>query len=141
MNLTIIIGRYSNPVDSSTSAQKAYGTQSVQPPLSSDEVSHLCTEFKSGIAVTKEEATRIERATTQQGDDPTGLWNSLRRTQLTASNFGMICKRRKTTPVANAVKNLLYKSISSKVASLRWGRENEDNARMSYLEVMESRVL
>ena len=62
-----------------------------------------------GIAVTIEEALRIERETVQQGDDPTGLWMSLRRPRLTASNFGTICKRRSTTPVANAVKNLLYK--------------------------------
>lgn len=89
--------------------------------------------------MTEEEAVQIEQDTTQQGDDPTGLWNSLRRHRLTSSNFGVICKRRKSTPVANAVKNFLYKSISSKVSSLRWGRENEDNARKSYLEEMASR--
>jgi hypothetical protein len=89
--------------------------------------------------VTEEEAKKIEEDTTQQGDDPTGLWNSLRRPRLTSSNFGTICKRRKTTPVANAVKNFLYKTISSNVSSLRWGRENEDNARKSYIEEMARR--
>ncbi len=64
--------------------------QSVQPPLPPDEVHRLCAEFKSGIAVTKEEAARIEQDTVQQGDGPTGLWLSLRRSRLTASNFGAI---------------------------------------------------
>lgn len=86
--------------------------------------------------MTEEEAKKIEEDTTQQGDDPTGVWKSLRRPRLTSSNFGTICKRRKTTPVANTVKNLLYKTISSNVSSLRWGRENEDSARKSYVEEM-----
>ena len=131
--------RYSNRVDSSTSAQQAYGTGAVQPPLPPDEVRRLCAEYRTGIAVTKEEALRIERETIQQGDDPTGLWKSLRRPRLTASNFRAICKRRPTTPVANAVKTLLYKSISPNVASLRWGRDNEDCARKAYTEEMARR--
>lgn len=131
--------RYSSSTDSSASAKRAYGLESVQPPLPLNEVHRLCKEYKSGLAVTEEEAARIEQETIQQGDDPTGLWISLRRPRLTSSNFGIICKRRKSTPVANTVKNLLYKSISSKVRSLCWGRDNEDNARKAYLEEMASR--
>lgn len=131
--------KYSTSVDSSAQALHAYGTQSVQPPLPSEEVHLLCKEFRESISVTEEEAKKIEEDTIQQGDDPTGLWNSLRRPRLTSSNFGAICKRRKTTPVANAVKNFLYKTISSNVSSLRWGRENEENARKSYIEEMAKR--
>ena len=128
-----------NHDDTSTSAKRAYGIQAVQPPLPSEEVHQLCSEFKCGLSVNKEEAARIEQETTQQGDDPTGQWNSLRRPRLTASNFGTICKRRTSTPVTNAVKCLLYKSISSAVSSLRWGCENEDSARKAYLQEMASR--
>ena len=96
-----------NQDDTSTSAKRA-----------SEEVHHLCSEFKSGLSVNKEEAAQIEQETTQQGDAPTGLWNTLRRLRLTPSNFGTICKQHKTTPVTNAVKSLLYKSISSAVSSL-----------------------
>lgn len=63
----------------------------------------------------------------------------MRRPRLTASNFGAICKHCPTTPVANAVKNLLYKAISPNVASLCWGQENEDCARKSYTEEMARR--
>ena len=117
----------------------AYGSDSVQPPLPSSEVHRLCEEYKSTLEVTENEAIQLEHETTQQSDDPTGLWNSLRKPRLTGSNFGLICKRRSSTPVANAVKNLLYRSVSTKVASLRWGRENEDNARKAYQEEMARR--
>lgn len=50
-----------------------------------------------------------------------------------------MCKRRKSTPVANAVKSLLYKSTSDSVPSLRWGRENEENARLEYVKEMTRR--
>ena len=79
-----------NHDDTSTSAKRAYGIQAVQPPLPSEEVHQLCSEFKCGLLVNKEEAARIEQETKQQGDDPTGQWNSLRRPRLTASNFGTI---------------------------------------------------
>ena len=139
--LTIILcpGRYSDGADTSASAQKLYGVGSVQPPLPRDEVQQLCAEFKSAIAVTKEEALRSERETVKQGDDPDGLWLSLRRPRLTLSNFGAVCRCRKSTPVANMVKSLLYNSISSNVRSLHWGRENEANARQSYIEEMARR--
>ena len=67
------------------------------------------------------------------------MWLCLRRSRLTSSNFGVVCKRRISTPVANLVKNLLYHSSSTHVSSLRWGRENEDNARKAYTEEMMKR--
>lgn len=74
-----------------------------------------------------------------QSDDTTGMWLHLRRSRLTSSNFGVVCKRRATTPVGNLVKTLLYRSASLNVSSLRWGRENEDNARKSYAQEMQNR--
>lgn len=62
----------------------------------------------------------------------------LRKCRLTASNFGKICKRRPTTPVASTVKALVYASPSLSTPSLRWGRENEDSARQAYAKYMQA---
>ena len=62
---------------------------------------------------------------------------NLRRCRLTASNFGKICKRRATTPVASMVKTLLYQSSLLSAPSIRWGRENEENARKAYNSYMQ----
>lgn len=94
-------------------------------------------EYKSDLTISEQEAQRIEEETRQQSDDPSGLWMTLRRCRLTASNFGIICKRRQTTPVAALVKNLVYKSSSFSAPSLRWGKENEDSARKAYTKFMQ----
>lgn len=94
----------------------------------------LCREYRNGLALSKEEIQQIEKDTRDQGNDLTGMWLHLRRSRITSSSFGVVCKRRATTPVGNLVKNLLYHSASLNAPSLRWGRENEDSARKSYVE-------
>lgn len=131
--------RYGSSTDTSIAARRAYGPNSVQPMLPAKEVETLCKEFKSDLCLSEKKITEIEQQTRKQSNDNTGLWQYLRRCRLTASNFGMICKRRKSTPVANTVKTLLYRSPSSNVSSLRWGRENENNARESYEHEMEKK--
>lgn len=79
----------------------------------------------------------MEEETRQQSDDPSGLWRVLRKCRLTASNFGRIFKRRATTPVTSTVKSLLYMSPSLSAPSLRWGRDNEENARKAYVKHMQ----
>lgn len=129
--------RYCSQGDSDTS-RRAYGPHATQPPLPSEEVRRLCAEFKQSVRVSEADAIQIEIDTINQSHDMTGLWKSMRRTRLTASNFGTVCKRRQTTPVANLVKNLLYTN-ESKTASLRWGIENESVARQEYVKEMAHR--
>ena len=45
--------------------------------------------------------------------------------EMQAENFDTSCQ---------LSKNLLYRSSSTHVSSLHWGRENEDNAREAYTE-------
>lgn len=92
----------------------------------------------SKISVSQQEAERIEEETRSQSDDPSGLWMRLCSCRLTASNFGVICKRRQTTSVAALVKNLVYKSSSTSAPSLRWGKENEACARRAYTKQMQT---
>ena len=55
------------------------------------------------------EIKRIQEETKDQGDDATGMWLHLRRSRITSSNFGVVCKCQASTLVANLVKNLLYR--------------------------------
>lgn len=126
--------RYSDKENNSKAAQTSYGSKATQPDIPATELQHLCREYKNDLTLSKEEAQRVEEDTRQQSDDPSELWLKLRRCRITASNF---CKRRHTTPVAALVKNLVYKSLSTSVPSLRWGKENEDNARKGYAKYMQ----
>ena len=130
----ITTNRYSDKENNSKAAERSYGNGAVVDPA---ELQYLCKEFKKDLTICKQEAQRIEEETRQQSEDPSGLWMRLHRCRLTASNFGMICKRRATTPVAALVKNLLYKSSSYSAPSLRWGKENEHCARIAYSKYMQ----
>lgn len=124
---------------SNDSRSLTYGLHSTQPALPPNEVHRLCREYKNGMALSEGEISQIEAETQDQGDDVTGQWLHLRRSRITSSNFGVVCKRRASTPVANLVKSLLYHSASTSSPSLRWGRENEDCARRSYVQAMHNR--
>ena len=110
--------RYQSSDASSTCSPLAYGPDSIQPQLDSTEVHRLCTEYRESMELSLDEIRQIEEDTRDQGDDISGLWLCLRRPRLTSSNFGVVCKRRSTTPVANLVKNLLYRSASNNASSL-----------------------
>ena len=128
--------RYGDQQDNTKAAQCSYGPQAIQPEVTPAELQRLCSEYKNDLTVCQQEAQQIEEETRQQSADTTGLWVNLRRCRLTASNFGVICKRRLTTPVASLVKNLLYRSSSVSAPSIRWERENEVNARNAYGKYM-----
>ena len=98
-----------------------------------------CAEYLETMPLGDDELNEIEEETREQGNDMTGRWLTHRLSRLTSSNFGVVCKMRHTTPVANLVKNLLYCRPSNKAASICWGRENEDNARKAYAEEMSKR--
>ena len=83
--------------------------------------------------VSCDEAEQIERDT--RGQSESSLWYHHRRIRITASNFGMIAKRKATTPVANAVKILLY-TRSANTKAKRCGLNHEDDARQAYLQYL-----
>ena len=85
-----------------SSAQHHYGVSAQQPDVSPTELKTLCDEyFRREINVSNLEIMKIERETRDQADS--SMWYHHRRLRLTASNFGMIAKRRPTTPVARTV--------------------------------------
>lgn len=82
--------------------------------------------FEANIAISKEEAAKIEAATRNQvGND---RWKQERRKRLTASRVGGIIKMRKTTKRANKVKEFLYSTFQGNEAT-RYGMEMKETAR------------
>ena len=130
--------RYSDKENNSTAAQRSYGSKATQPEVSQAELHKLCQDYKNDLTLSTEEIKRIEDETKLQSEDPSGLWMLVRKCRLTASNFGTVCKRRPTTPVASLVKTIIYKSSSTSAPSLRWGRENEKSARLAYSQFMQT---
>ena len=71
----------------------------------------------------------IERKTRKQALSP--IWHKEKSVRLTASNFGKVCRMRKLTSTANAVKAILYSSgLTTK--SLEYGRTYERTAVQSF---------
>ena len=121
-----------------SSSQHHYGPDSQQPDASPDELEQLCHEyFEREVQVTEEQGKAIEMATRQQTESLE--WYLQRQLRITASNFGNITRRRNSTPVANTVKQLLYKRPFN-APSLHRGRMHEDDARKAYLHQMSGAV-
>lgn len=64
----------------------------------------------------------IEENTRDQ--NASGYWGSARQQMLTASNFGVVCRRRATTSCASLVADLLYPSYKDTKA-MDYGKKNE----------------
>ena len=70
-------------------------------------------------------------ATIHQDNSPCSLWQQLRRCRLTASNFGLVAKRREM--FEKLVESILYKPPPSSAAAIEWGTSYEDKARDTYI--------
>ena len=70
--------------------------------------------------------------TANQANDESGEWMMLRRKCVTASSFGNIVKRRKSTSFAPLVIRMLYRKHCTTPAML-YGHNNEPVAREAYI--------
>ncbi|CAB3252762.1 unnamed protein product [Arctia plantaginis] len=104
---------------------KDYGEQSSKPDVSDDVLNLMKETFLSTLKKSEEERTRTERQTILQSES--SEWLELRRSLLTASNFGKVIKMKPDTSCANIVKQLLYK-INIEAVPLQHGREYEKKA-------------
>ena len=89
--LSALFTRYTDRRDkyNENIADRDYGPNS---DISLPELGRLCSEYKNDLNISGAEAQQIEEDTRQQSNDTSGMWMSLRRCRLTASNFGVICK-------------------------------------------------
>ena len=115
------IRRKSKVTQSTTGPSNDYGLNASHEDIDPNELHKLCEENSKRANLSPEEIIRMELQTRGQSNCP--LWHQLRKQRL----IGEICKRRKSTPCARLVVEILYpRPISSE--SLRWGTENEKNS-------------
>ena len=123
------IRRKSKVTQSTTGPSNDYGLNASHEDIDPNELHKLCEENSKRANLSPEEIIRMELQTRGQSNCP--LWHQLRKQRLIASRFGEICKRRKSTPCARLVVEILHpRPISSE--SLRWGTENEKIALEEY---------
>lgn len=77
--------------------------------MSLDELEKAKENFLDNLKVLTSDRKNIERSTVLQRD--CSDWIELRKNIITASNFGVICKRKMSRSTARTVKKILYKKI------------------------------
>ena len=143
-----LMTRYGQPTINS-SPDTSYGSDPAEPDVSVDELKRLCQEYLARLQVgnktynivihyypqvSNKEICQISIRTVDQGDDHSGEWIVQRRGRVTASSFGEIVKRR--LEYAPLVIKLLY-SKSHTTKAMRYGHDNEPNARELYLKYLQ----
>lgn len=104
-------------------AQHDYGALSTTPDLTQDELNTAKESFLQNLKQLTSDKEKIQVSTKNQRDSDD--WVELRKNMLTASNFGLVVKRRENTSKANLVENILYKCNLSNIAAVAHGVENE----------------
>lgn len=97
----------------------------MKPDVTDAILEKMQNNFLSNLEKSEEERRRIERNTILQSES--SEWLELRRSLLTASNFGRVIKMRPDTSCASIVKQLLYK-INTDAAPIQHGKEHEKKA-------------
>ena len=91
--------------------------------------------FATGMFVTHEEVNYLEESTRLQSQSL--LWFQHRSGRITTSKFFAVKRASLDPPPTSLVKQLMERStISSHVPALRWGIDNENVARQTYIETV-----
>ena len=78
----------------------------------------------------------IAQLTEGQTSSKENVWRLLRKKRITASMFGMVLKAIDGDKYPDYLfNNLMNKYDLSNVAAIKWGTENEDNAKLAYERV------
>ena len=106
--------------------QHDYGTQSTTPDMLPDELDRAKELFLENLKKITLDKDKIQQSTIEQRES--SEWLDLRKNMLTASNFGVVVKRRESSSKAKLVQNILYKSNLSNVTAIAHGVDNEQLA-------------
>lgn len=92
-----------------------------------------CYKYLDTMKLPIDIVQKIEAAT--NGQSTSQLWYAMRNGRLTSSRFGEILHRRSSTDSRRLVRDIMGYGgpIKSLTPAMRWGKENEDNARQRYI--------
>ncbi|XP_041988658.1 uncharacterized protein LOC121740029 [Aricia agestis] len=111
--------------------------QEANEPIAETDLKEACLLKLKEFQKTDQEIEDIEHLTIGQHEND--VYNTHRCNRLTASQFGMICKRKSTTPCHNHVKTILYKN-NILTNDMSYGQRNESVARTLFTEKMKKNV-
>jgi len=94
--------------------------------LSNEELEIKKEQFILKLKLNIEEYQQLEINTRNQRNCQ--QWFNERRNRLTASNFGKVCKMRRTTSCKNTVHTLLYGTQFQNIKQLEYGKKFESEA-------------
>lgn len=107
-------------------ADRDYGPQADKPDATSAEIELRKAQHMHMLKDWQSKRLAIEEETREQA--ASGIWRYYRTKMITASNFGYICKMRKSTSCASRVKSIIYPQELN-VESVQHGTKYEDVAR------------
>ncbi|KAL4720785.1 hypothetical protein ACJJTC_015668 [Scirpophaga incertulas] len=111
-----------------------YGQDCKKPDIPKHVFDRFKEIFLENLKKTEEERRLIERKTVLQSN--CSEWLELRRSLLTASNFGKVVTRRNDVSCHNMIKELLYKSKIDHISAIKHGKDSEKIA-IKQLETQE----
>ncbi|GBP12606.1 hypothetical protein EVAR_10265_1 [Eumeta japonica] len=106
--------------------QHDYGAMSITPHMTPNELNIVKELFFLNLKQLSSDKEKIQQSTSNQRNS--NDWIELRKNMVTASNFGTVVKRRKTSSKAKFVQNISYKSNLRNIAAIAHGMENEQLA-------------
>ena len=102
--------------------------------LTKHQLKEKCSQLAKELQVTPEQCKELEKVTRNQSICP--LWFEHRKGRITASKAHRVLKRKESTPPDNLLKSIMgYEAYDlCKIKPIRWGIDNEEKARVRYIE-------
>ncbi|KAL4123428.1 hypothetical protein QTP88_015606 [Uroleucon formosanum] len=106
--------------------------------LSNEELEIKKEQFILQLKLNIEEYQKLEASTRNQRNCQ--QWFNERRNRLTASNFGKVCKMRRTTSCKNTVHTLLYGTQFQNIKQLEYGKKFESEALIQASNILKKNI-
>ncbi|XP_076681864.1 uncharacterized protein LOC143375984 [Andrena cerasifolii] len=107
------------------SCDQDYSSSAEKPDMEETVYSSECERHAAILHEWQTMRYKIEMEIRDQANSE--KWVDCRKTLLTPSNFGKVCRLRKDTPRANTLKSIMYPQLQN-LRSLEYGRESEANS-------------
>eukprot|EP00117_Sycon_ciliatum_P014839 scpid81162/ scgid14934/ len=115
------------------------------PKLSSRlRTDHVLSLWQCGVVIGEQEARIVDQLTRSQSLSP--LWMRYRQERITASNFGVVCRRKSTHAPASLLSCILGRNVNNVPLerfdgwAMQWGKDNEHLAIRRYEQLFKRTV-